>query len=67
MNVLVLGGRVIGPELAQELVKAYLGATLRAKNATAGGWKRSPSWKDVCERCRVCGSRSGWITSGAAS
>ena len=27
MNVLVLGGRVIGPELAQELVKAYLEAT----------------------------------------
>jgi RpiB/LacA/LacB family sugar-phosphate isomerase len=27
MNVLVLGGRVIGPELAQELVTAYLGAT----------------------------------------
>src|SRR5881628_4263505 len=26
MNVLVLGGRVIGPELAQELVKAYLNA-----------------------------------------
>ena len=27
MNVLVLGGRVIGPELARELVNAYLGAT----------------------------------------
>ncbi len=27
MNVLVLGGRVIGPELAHELVSAYLGAT----------------------------------------
>src|SRR5262245_18217128 len=27
MNVLVLGGRVIGPELAHELVKAYLDAT----------------------------------------
>jgi RpiB/LacA/LacB family sugar-phosphate isomerase len=26
MNVLVLGGRVIGPELARELVTAYLGA-----------------------------------------
>ncbi len=26
MNVLVLGGRVIGPELARELVRAYLGA-----------------------------------------
>src|SRR5262245_27193471 len=25
MNVLVLGGRVIGPELARELVTAYLG------------------------------------------
>jgi ribose 5-phosphate isomerase B len=27
MNVLVLGGRVIGPELARELTRAYLGAT----------------------------------------
>ena len=27
MNVLVLGGRVIGPELARELIAAYLGAT----------------------------------------
>jgi ribose 5-phosphate isomerase B len=26
MNVLVLGGRVIGPELARELVRAYVGA-----------------------------------------
>jgi ribose 5-phosphate isomerase B len=26
MNVLVLGGRVVGPALAHELVKAYLGA-----------------------------------------
>jgi RpiB/LacA/LacB family sugar-phosphate isomerase/beta-phosphoglucomutase family hydrolase len=27
MNVLVLGGRVIGPALAREVIKAYLGAT----------------------------------------
>lgn len=27
MNVLVLGARVVGPELANDLVKAYLGAT----------------------------------------
>jgi ribose 5-phosphate isomerase B len=26
MNVLVLGARVIGPELARELVRAFLGA-----------------------------------------
>jgi ribose 5-phosphate isomerase RpiB len=26
MNVLVLGGRVIGPALAQELVRAYMSA-----------------------------------------
>jgi len=26
MNVLVMGGRVIGPELARELVRAFLGA-----------------------------------------
>ena len=26
MNVLVLGGRIIGPALAQELVRAYMGA-----------------------------------------
>ena len=27
MNVLVLGGRVIGPALARDLIRAYLGAT----------------------------------------
>ena len=27
MNVLVMGSRVIGPELARELVRAFLGAT----------------------------------------
>jgi ribose 5-phosphate isomerase RpiB len=26
MNVLVMGGRIIGPELARELVKTYLSA-----------------------------------------
>ena len=31
MNVLVLGGRVIGPELARELVTAYLGATFTSE------------------------------------
>ena len=27
MNVLVMGSRVIGPELARELLRAFLGAT----------------------------------------
>jgi RpiB/LacA/LacB family sugar-phosphate isomerase len=27
MNVLVLGGRIVGPALAQELVRAYVGAS----------------------------------------
>src|SRR6185503_17630691 len=31
MNVLVLGGRVIGPELARELLTAYLGAQFTAE------------------------------------
>jgi RpiB/LacA/LacB family sugar-phosphate isomerase len=31
MNVLVLGGRVIGPEVAHELVRAFLGATFAAE------------------------------------
>lgn len=30
MNVLVLGGRIIGPELAFELLRAFLGATFMA-------------------------------------
>ena len=30
MNVLVLGGRIIGDELARELVKAYLSASFQA-------------------------------------
>ena len=31
MNVLVMGGRIIGPELARELVKAYLSAQFTNK------------------------------------
>ncbi|MFQ5914273.1 MAG: ribose 5-phosphate isomerase B [Nitrospinota bacterium] len=31
MNVLVLGGRVVGPALAQELVRAFLGAEFKGE------------------------------------
>jgi ribose 5-phosphate isomerase B len=35
MNVLCLGGRVVGPELAVDLVRAFLGA--RYEGGDAGG------------------------------
>jgi RpiB/LacA/LacB family sugar-phosphate isomerase len=31
MNVLVLGGRIVGPALAKDLVRAYLGASFSAE------------------------------------
>ena len=40
INVLVLGGRVIGPELARELVTAYLSANSVQKNGIGAGWTK---------------------------
>ena len=40
MNVLVLGGRVIGPELARELVTAYLGATFTGEERHRRRWQK---------------------------
>ena len=41
MNVLVLGGRIIGPALAQELVRGLRGRALhRARSGTRGAWRR---------------------------
>src|SRR5262245_59168271 len=62
MNVLVLGERVIGPELARELVTAYLGATFT-------GEERHEQ-EDVDHRRRMdqrlrhvsgVGCQSGWV------
>ena len=40
MNVLTLGARIIGPELARELVRAFLGAGSRATSVTCGVSRR---------------------------
>ena len=67
MNVLVLGGRVIGPELAQELVKAYLGATFTGEERHRRRLEKVYVLEGRLRACRGVGSRSGWITFGAAS
>ena len=41
MNVLVLGSRIIGSELARELVRTYLAAGFPAMNATAAASPKS--------------------------
>ena len=56
---------MIGPELAQELVKAYLGATFTGEER-----QRLEKVHVLEGRLRAlpdAGSRSGWITFGAAS
>ena len=40
MNVLVLGGRIIGPALAAELVRAYVGARYTAEERHARRLKK---------------------------
>lgn len=43
LNILCLGARVTGPELARELVRAFVGAQFSgAESATCVAWPRSP-------------------------
>ena len=51
MNVLCLGARVIGEELAKEVVKSFLAARFigkdPGKSATLGVWGKSGNWKII--------------------
>ena len=40
-NILCLGGRVIGPALAADIIRAYLAASSPGRTATSGAWRRS--------------------------
>ena len=42
INVLCLGARVVGAELAADILRAYAGAASPARSATRAGWARSP-------------------------
>ena len=68
MNVLVLGGRVVGIELARELVRAFLERRVHAARTPTSAPPRQGDGarESRCARCRSSASRSGSTTSGAA-
>ena len=67
MNVLVLGGRVVGIELARELIHAFLERALHRRGApSAAAGQDDGARESRCARCRSSASRSGSTTSAAA-
>lgn len=50
MNILCLGGRTIGPEVAWDLVQTFLAAHLAKQSGTCAGWAK---WRAL--KPEVCG------------
>ena len=65
LNVLCLGGRVIGPQLAEEIVRAYLRRRSAAKSGMCDAW---PRWRRSSARAasECPESRRGLSSSATA-
>ena len=61
-NILCLGGRVIGPALAADIIRAYLARRSPARTATSGGWRRS-----TASSASSCGTTSSREACDASS
>jgi len=60
MNVIVLGSRIIGSKLAEDLVKAFLAAKIyERRTARAAAWKSESSRSKVCGGLETIGKTTG--------
>ncbi len=62
MNVLVLGGRVVGVELARELVSAFLNARFAGEERHLRRLAKMATVEIRCGRSSCSGNRSGSTT-----
>jgi ribose 5-phosphate isomerase RpiB len=66
MNVLVLGGRIVGAELAHELIGAFLNARFSGEARHQRRLAKMIALENRCARSRSSASRCGSTTSAAA-
>jgi ribose 5-phosphate isomerase B len=66
MNVLVLGGRVVGSELARELIHAFMNARFSGEERHLRRLAKVTALENRLRALQVFGNPSGWTTSAAA-